>query len=122
MVYTLCEYVNDEDIRCDLYSRSINKDGSYGMKTKLPAPVNVDSFTNTQPQISFDSTILSDVLYFVSDREGGKGKLDVYSSVIGTNGSFDAPVNAEAVNTPETTHLHFIILNLRLYILVLMED
>jgi tetratricopeptide (TPR) repeat protein len=101
MIYTLCEYVNDEDVRCDLYSRMINEDGSFGIKTKLPAPINVDSFTNTQPQISFDSTLQSDVLYFVSDREGGEGKLDVYSSLINSNGSYSEPVNVKEVNTPE---------------------
>lgn len=101
MIYTLCEYINDEDIRCDLYARVINEDGSFGEKNKLPAPINVDSFTNTQPQISFDSTIQSDILYFVSDREGGKGKLDVYSSVLNADGSFSDPVNFEAINTKE---------------------
>ncbi len=101
MIYTLCEYINDEDVRCDLYSRSVNEDGSFGIETKLPSPINIDSFTNTQPQISFDSTMQSDVLYFASDREGGQGKLDIYYSAINSNGSFGEPTNAENINTAE---------------------
>lgn len=101
MIYTLCEYINDEDIRCDLYSRFVNEDGSFGMANKLPSPINVDSFTNTQPQVSFDSTLQSDVLYFVSDRDGGVGKLDIYAATMQSNGSFGEPQNVAEVNTPE---------------------
>lgn len=101
LIYTICEYINDEDIRCDLYSRPMNEDGSFGAQKKLPSPINVDSFTNTQPQISFDSTLQGDVLYFASDREGGKGKLDVYRSEMNADGSFTTPENVEEVNTPE---------------------
>ncbi|MEM9547630.1 MAG: hypothetical protein AAGA77_16740 [Bacteroidota bacterium] len=99
MIFTLCDYINDEDVRCDLYSRMVNDDGTFGLLNKLPAPINIDSFTTTQPQISYDSTLQSDVLYFVSDRDGGKGMLDIYSSVVHDNGSFGEPVNVELVNT-----------------------
>jgi len=101
MIYTLCEYINDEDIRCDLFSRMVNPDGSFGIENKLPSPINLDSVTNTQPQISFDSTMQSDVLYFASDREGGEGKLDIYYSTVNSNGSFGEPINLAEVNTPE---------------------
>ena len=100
MVYTICDYINDEDIRCDLYSRLINEDGTFGIENKLPSPINVDSFTNTQPQISFDSTLQSDVLYFSSNREGGQGELDIYYSTVNSNGSYGEPVNMADVNTP----------------------
>lgn len=99
MVYTICEYINDEDIRCDLFSRMINEDGSLGIERKLPSPINMDSITNTQPQISFDSTLQSDVLYFVSDRPGGSGKLDVYYAMVNSNGSYGEPLNMSEVNT-----------------------
>jgi tetratricopeptide (TPR) repeat protein len=100
MYYTICEYINSEDVRCDIYSRYINEDGTFGEKKKLPAPINIDSVTNTQPQVSFDSTLMKDVLYFVSDRDGGEGKLDIYRSVIGNNDSFDDPENMSLFNTP----------------------
>jgi len=101
MIYTLCEYLNDEDIRCDLYSRMVNEDGTFGMAIKLPAPINIDSVTTTQPQITFDSTLQSEVLYFVSNREGGKGELDIYYAIVDSNGTYGEPVNMTEVNTPE---------------------
>jgi len=99
MYYTLCEYVTGEEVRCDLYSRMLNDDGSFGEGTKLPAPINIDSTTNTQPQISFDSLLQKDVMYFVSDRDGGQGGLDIYTTIINDNGSFTEPVNLTAINT-----------------------
>lgn len=99
MYYTVCEYINDEDVRCDIYSRFINEDGSFGAATKLPSPMNIDSMTNTQPQISFDSTEMKDVMYFVSDRDGGVGQLDIYKAVINENGSFNEPINVTELNT-----------------------
>ncbi len=99
LYYTICEYINSEDVRCDIYSRYVNEDGTFGEKKKLPAPINIDSVTNTQPQVSFDSTLMKDVLYFVSDREGGEGNLDIYRSVIGKNDSYDDPENMTIFNT-----------------------
>ncbi|MFT4534407.1 MAG: tetratricopeptide (TPR) repeat protein [Saprospiraceae bacterium] len=99
MYYTICEYMNSEDVRCDIYSRYVNEDGTFGDKKKLPFPINIDSVTNTQPQVSFDSTLMQDVLYFVSDREGGEGGLDIYRSAIGDNESYDAPENMAQFNT-----------------------
>jgi len=99
MYYTICDYINDEDVRCDLYSRFVNEDGSMGTATKLPAPMNMDAMTNTQPQVSFDSTEMKDVLYFVSDRDGGAGQLDIYRAVINNNGSFGQPTNVVELNT-----------------------
>lgn len=99
MIYTLCEYINDEDIRCDLYIRDANKDGTFGPGTKLPNPINMDSVSTTQPQISFDSTLMSEVMYFASDREGGKGKLDLYYTVINEDGTYGEPVSMDMINT-----------------------
>ena len=99
LFYTVCEYLNDEDVRCDIYSRPVNADGGFGEQTKLLAPINIDSFTNTQPHVAFDSTLMKDVLYFVSDRNGGKGELDIYKATIFDNGSLGEPENVEWLNT-----------------------
>lgn len=109
MYYTTCFYINDEDVRCDIYSRIVNEDGTFGIENKLPSPINIDTITSTQPQVSFDSTYMKDVLFFVSDRQGGKGKLDIYFSVINENGSFGEVVNYSEFNTSEndvTPFLH----------------
>ncbi len=97
--YTLCEYVNSTDIRCDIYYRSVNADGTYGEPTKLPAEINSPEYTNTQPALGLDPYGSQEVLYFVSDRMGGKGKLDIWFSPINADGSFGKPVNLMIVNT-----------------------
>jgi tetratricopeptide (TPR) repeat protein len=101
MYYTICEYINGEDVRCDIYSRFVNEDGSFGTQKKLPSPINIDSVTNTQPQVSFDSILMKDVMYFVSDRVGGQGGLDIYRTVIGENDSYSDPENQQRFNTKD---------------------
>lgn len=99
LYYTICEYISSEDLRCDIYCRYINEDGTFGEEKKLPSPINLDSVTNTQPQVSFDSTLMKDVLYFVSDRDGGEGGLDIYRTVIGDKDSYGVPENMTLFNT-----------------------
>jgi outer membrane protein OmpA-like peptidoglycan-associated protein len=75
-------------------------------------------FTTTQPSIGFDEATQGPVLWFASDRPGGKGKLDLWSLPLDTNffcpcnlplpgkkfaylPHFQAPENADALNTAE---------------------
>ncbi len=97
--YTVCEYITDTEVRCDLYCRAILGDGTYGIEKKLPSPVNVDSFTTTQPNVAFDKDSGQEILYFVSNRPGGKGGLDIWASNITGVESFADPVNVTSVNT-----------------------
>ena len=99
MYYTVCEYINGSEIRCDLYVRSVMGDGTYGEEIKLPSPINIDSFTTTQPNIGFDQSIGKEVLYFASDRDGGKGHLDLWAVVIDGIDSYGVPSNLNEINT-----------------------
>ena len=96
--YTLCEYLNKSDIRCDIYYRDI-VNGMWGEPQKLPEPINIDTFTNTQPSVAYDDRFGSDVLYFVSDRTGGQGGLDIWYSVINDDDTFTQPENLVELNT-----------------------
>lgn len=99
--YTVCQYVNTTDIRCDLYSRAILGDGTLGEEFKLPEPINNPEYTTTQPNVGFDQTSGKEVLYFVSDRPGGEGKLDIwYVTIEGVN-KFSDPMNLSELNTAE---------------------
>lgn len=72
---------------CDLYfsKRSGNE---WGKPTILVPPINTGAW-ETQPCISADGK----QLYFVSNREGGVGRGDIYVSTILDNGSFSTPEN-----------------------------
>ncbi len=97
--YTLCDYVNGSDIRCDLYYRDI-VDGEYSLAQKLPEPINMAGYTTTQPHVGYDPLSGREVLYFTSDRPNGKGRLDIWYCYIVGKDNFTEPVNFEALNTP----------------------
>jgi hypothetical protein len=58
---------------------------------KIPN-LNFNSTYNTQPSITEYNN--QKVLYFVSDRKGGYGGLDIWLSMIDKNGNFGIPINA----------------------------
>ena len=98
--YTVCNYVGAADIRCELYTRKKGRRNRWTKPVKLGPPVNEKGFTTTHPQLVVE-TSGREVLYFVSDRPGGKGKLDIWYSVLKKDGGFEKPVNLEAINTEE---------------------
>ena len=101
MYYTVCKYIYASEIRCDIYYRPVLTDSTFGAEVKLPDQINSTTFTSTQPNIGLDPETGQERLYFVSDREGGKGKLDLWYSDISANGDYSEPVNLMELNTIE---------------------
>lgn len=101
LFYNECQFINTNDLQCDLIYRKKQSDGRWGRPIRLPKPLNLPDFTTTQPSIGKDVRTGRDVLYFVSDRPGGKGKLDIWYAVLDNDGEPGEPVNLEAINTPE---------------------
>ncbi len=99
--YNVCEYISYEDLRCDIYMRDIDEDGVMGPATKLPSPINIDSVTTTQPSVYYDIEKDRDVLFFASDRQGGKGKLDIYYAYVARDGEISEIKNTGIINTEE---------------------
>jgi hypothetical protein len=93
MFYTVCEYETANDIVCDLYFTMIKDLTNIMEGMPLPAHINVDSFTQTQP------FVLGDTLFFVSDMTGGEGGLDLWQTTFDRQGNFTNPVNISDVNT-----------------------
>ncbi len=96
--YTICEYINAHDIRCDIYYRDLEA-GVFSPPVKLPSNINDSTHTSTQPALGLDPVDHEPALYFASDRAGTKGKLDIWYSKIGDD--FGDPVNLMAINTME---------------------
>ena len=97
MYFTLCDYINDNDIRCDLYAVDYLGPNRWGRKDSLS--INVPGKTTTQPSIGFDNEAGQEILYFISNREGGKGGNDIWAAFIDANGEIGEPFNVEELNT-----------------------
>ncbi len=99
--YTLCDYVGESgEIRCQLYYRDIDPlDGEIYDPVKLPESINKPGFTTTDPRLGFDKMSGETWLYFVSDRDGGLGGLDIWASVVSDSAGFSTPFNLTEINT-----------------------
>ena len=75
--FTRCEKNWKYQVICKIYKS--DKTGS-GWQTPeaLPENINDPKFTSTQPAVGVDSKTQNEVLYFVSNRNGGKGGLDIW--------------------------------------------
>lgn len=96
--YTICEYTDMTNIRCDIYRSDISSSGAWSDPEILD--INNEDFTSTQPYVGFDAVSGEEYLFFVSDRDGGEGGLDIWSSAIAKDGSLSEPENlGEGINT-----------------------
>jgi outer membrane protein OmpA-like peptidoglycan-associated protein len=121
MIFNYCQNTSPLEIRCDLWI--INKDvkGRWTKPRKLPEPLNMPGYTNTQPHIATEQGGKKLRLWFVSDRPGGKGKTDIWSAPLDPDWfcpcnlpldarrpqklpDFEAPKPAQAINTPESEY------------------
>ena len=98
MYYTLCTYLNSLELRCDIYVKDVKEDGSFGKSTKLPSSINNSTHTSTQPNVATNLLTGQEILYFVSNREGGKGGLDIWFTEVNED-NYSEPLNLESINT-----------------------
>ncbi len=99
--YTVCNYINGSDIQCEIYRSRIDSLGQLSEEFKLPEPINLAGTTSTHPHLTIDKLTGKEVLYFVSDRQGGVGGLDIWYSIIDPKFGFSEPVNISEINTPD---------------------
>ena len=101
MYYTICrdkEFPNE--YLCEIYYRDRKYDGDWDSPKKLPKSINLEGYTATQPSIGQDHFLEKEVLFFASERPGGKGNLDIWCSVISSDGAFGEPFSLP-FNTPQ---------------------
>ena len=101
MYYTLCEYADASSLRCDIYFREMNADGTMSDGMMIGTEINDTAHTSTQPNIATDPKTGEETLYFVSDRAGGKGNLDIWYAPINSDGTVGTPTNAGEINTAQ---------------------
>ena len=101
MIFTACQR-SDSKGSCDLYL-SINQNNEWTDPVNLGRPVNSGSW-ESQPSISPDGK----TLYFVSNRPGGLGKMDIWKSEL-KNGFWGKPENlGPPINSPDNDKSPFI--------------
>ncbi|MCB0509547.1 MAG: tetratricopeptide repeat protein [Bacteroidetes bacterium] len=84
---------------CDLYVRKLEdlEKSIWGEEKSLN--INTENFTETQAQLSVDENNKT-ILYFVSNRSGGKGKLDIWRAEESSFGVFEKLENLpEGINS-----------------------
>ncbi len=94
LFFTACD--RDDGLgRCDIYY-SIMRNGQWSEARNLGPNINSKHW-ESQPTISPDGR----ELYFVSNRPGGYGDMDIWKSVLSEQGTFSTPVNlGSTINTP----------------------
>lgn len=99
MIVSRCVAKNASDYACELYV-SLLINNRWKPLMRMDEPVNLTGYTTTQP--CFGEIDGKEVLFFSSNRPGGRGGLDIWYAYREKDGSFSNPVNAgDKVNTPD---------------------
>ena len=107
MYFTACDR-NDGYGRCDIYY-SFHDGTRWSPGANVGTPVN-STYWESQPSISPNGRML----FFVSNRPGGQGGMDIWYSVRGSDGKWGNPVNpGKTINTPGDEFSPFIYFNSR---------
>lgn len=90
--FTICKEVTVAEINCAIYMSELI-DGAWTDPVDLGPEINMEGYTNTHPTIG-NYKADGDILYFTSNRPGGRGGKDIWYSIINKNGKYSAPRNA----------------------------
>lgn len=94
--YCNCDAKNAFDLRCDIYYRDLSNPAAVPLKLNINTP----DYTTTSPALG-KNTKGESVLYFASNRPGGKGKLDIWMGPIQADGNVSTAEAVNEFNTPE---------------------
>lgn len=100
--FTRCRLNSVEKMICSIYVSSL-ENGTWSEPVRLPLPVNFKKYTSTMPSVGLDPIKGNDIIYFVSDRKGGKGGLDIWFTIYDKKRkTYKIPKNAGSkVNTSQ---------------------
>lgn len=97
--YSVCDFINYDEMRCDLYIADVSTEGKWSNPRKLA--VNADSYSTGQPNVGRMAATGTEYLYFSSDRPGGKGGLDLYRAPLADDGNPGTIERLDDLNTVE---------------------
>lgn len=96
--FTRCDYVNNTEIRCELYTVSIDENtGKWVDPMRLD--INKEGYSFNHPHVSTDPSSGQVFLYFASNSPGTMGGFDIWRAVVKDDGSLGAVENLEQINT-----------------------
>ncbi len=97
--FTKCLEMDDDRSLCNIFVATVEKGKVNSDAKRLPEGINFESkYTTTQPtvrQINPDQ----EIVYYATDREGGKGGLDIWFTKRMNNGEYQAPRPLTHANT-----------------------
>lgn len=88
--FTMCNFIENESI-CAIYKSEIEK-GKWTTPQKLDENINAPGTSSSQPHITINEANET-VLYFVAEREKGRGGKDIWVSKLNENGTFERAKN-----------------------------
>ncbi len=100
MYLTICEALAENKVSCKIYMSTLDDNGVWSKPKALGKSVNDEGSDNTHPAVAKTENGV-DVLYFTSNRSGGKGGYDIYKVDVkhtgsaGSATSLDGTVNTE---------------------------
>lgn len=111
--FTRCKIDRNNTIYCNIYSSAL-KNGKWSKPKKANQKVNYHHYSSTQPTVGTlkksvkikdgkkkkKIEVTYDVLYFSSNRPGGKGGKDIWYTIVDSLGKYSEPVNCGSkINT-----------------------
>ena len=97
--FTKCLEMDDDRSLCNIFVADVKGGKISADAERLPEGINFESkYTSTQPAVrSIDKK--QEIVYYATDREGGKGGLDIWYTKRTRDGEYVAPKPMTAINT-----------------------
>jgi len=90
MYFCKCHHNEIDEIICNLYLSEKNKNGRWQEAVALNNQINDPKYTSTHPTVRTSGDGM-EIVYFVSDRDGGKGGMDIWYFIRTARGDFKGP-------------------------------
>lgn len=98
MYFSKCFNNEIDEVICNLFFSEKGKTGKWGEAVKLNNEINSPKYTSTHPAVRTTGENM-DIVYYVSDREGGVGGMDIWYFIRTAKGDFKGPRNLKGINT-----------------------